>query len=427
MSLAQHFQRTVSVSDKEDTSTLESIDHIGLMETALEAEAASVLLETQMEVVDTQLFVEALSLESGELSGEALKWKALTEQTLDGRVRASFEADDKKSIWRRIIDAIKAFFKKIADSFKSFFSKVSKGITIIEARAGKIKKAADKLSGDPKTKDFDSDLFGKLGKGNKGPIGKDLAKDLVYLKNIVQEIVAVITASHKVADDYLKTLSDTAKSLPKIDKNPIATQVGALYKASSYKSISNNGKIFDIANFSLIEAKSSDELPGGGVVGYSTPSSMGIRSYASTQSNITAVKDRGKYGDIMTSFRALKAFTPHDRSKEGNVPTLDKDVIVNICDTSTEISKILFEHNKSVSSTNSKISSINKATDDLVAALEKHDGELDASQKAVVKDTIDFSKALTAVMLQMVMVVDQLGITILGSSLKYCEESIAKY
>lgn len=419
MSLSRHFHPTPT-----HTAPLSDIDHLGMVEASLEAETASALLERQLDALNTQSLIETLSEESGALSDSAQYWKDYAQAGLNSQLSTNFEADDGKSLWRRMIDAIKAFFKKIADSFKSFWEKATKGIAVIEDEANRLKKAAGKLKGDPKKKDFDSAYFGKLGKGNKSPEPKVLSADLEYMAHIVEEVVSSGEFTLKVADDYLKTLESIEKTLPVVTRNPVAAQVLSLAKAHTYKYIGEKDTVFDLATSKTLEAKQTRELPGGVILGYTNPHPMVLRSYAATEGNITAVKDSDKYGGLMLAYRALKAKTDHDSGKSGNVPTLKKDEIIDLCDHCVKMAKTFRSYNDNNPARNKRVEAINKASDKLSADLEEHGDGLGDSQKGVVKDTLSFSKALMNVMFQMPLSVDAAVLGIITDTLKYCKASI---
>jgi hypothetical protein len=398
-----------------------------MVEASLEVASASSFLERQMDALDTQLLHETLSQESGALSDSAQYWKDYAQAGLSAQLSATFEADDGKGLWRRMIDAIKAFFKKIVDSFKSFWEKAAKGINLLEDEANKLKKAAGKLKGEPDKKDFDSPYYGKLGKDNKPLAPKELAADLQYMGRIAEEVVSSGEFTLMVADDYLKTLGSIEKTLPVVTRNPVAAQVVSLAKAHTYKYIGEKGTVFDLEASKKLDVKQTRELPGGVILGYTNPHPLVLRSYAATEGNITAVKDREKYGELMLAYRALKAKTDHDNGKSGNVPTLKSDEIIDLCDHCIKLVKTLSSYNDTNPDRNKRMESINKAIDKLSDGLDEHGDGLGDSQKGVVKDTLSFSKSLMNVMFQMPLSVDTALLGIVADTLKYCKASVDKH
>jgi len=416
MSLMKHFPKDAPLVEDLD------IDQVGIVEASLDVDASVASLERHLSALDTQAVYDALSQESGALSATAQYWKGYAHTAM-----VTLEADDGKSLWRKILETIKAFFAKIRDSFKAFWGKMTKAMPLFEAEAEKTKKLAKKLK-DPKTKDFDTALYGALGKGSRGTDGKSFEADMRYLSRIVEEIVGKNREVLTAADDYIKTINAVSKTLPVITGNPIAKNVAALVAVHNYTYFSEKDQTFDIPKNASLVVQNTRVLPGGYVLGSSTPNPTAVRSYTTTASNIATMKQNDKFENIMTGFRALRMTTPnHDRSKTGSLPTLGKDDIMAVCDHVIDIARKFLEFNDGVPARDKRLKDIEKANDELGAGLDKHGDGLGVNQRVIVKDTVNFSKGISAVLVQFPMSVDTVALSVVTNALKYCKASVDNY
>lgn len=417
MGLAQHFSKHHTV---EDDVSLEDVDQVGLAEAALEAYNAETDFDTQMDSFKTQLLLESLSTESGELSEEALNWKQFAET----RLTDSLEADDKgKSLWRRMVDAIKAFFKKIRDAFKSFWKKSEEAGNAYKAKAEALKKKAKDLK-DPKNREFESDLYGLLGKGKKGTSGKEITDDMKYLADVMNDIFSKDKDMVKIAKDYQSTIIYVSKALPVIKDNPLTKDVTALSKAFTFKTMQKKDKVFDVS-LKSVDVHSSEELPGGVYVGHTSLNPASLRAYLATASSISTMKE-GKVDDIAGSFRPL-AKRGDGNEEKGSVPTLRSSEIISVCDSIIKITEDAERFNGNLPERERVLSGIEKATDVLNKELESKGDKLSPAQKAVVTDTITFSRAILGSMNQMPLFADKVALTIIKNALRYCDESVNQH
>lgn len=428
MPLTAHFKHLQPTPIPE--APTEPIDYLGMVEASQGASEAQESLERALEQLDTRMVYEALCLESHTLSEEALKWKQFTESLLDDT--PSLEADDDKpSLWSRMIDAIKRFFAKIRDAFKAFWGKVNKAAPQLVKEAEKLKKQASKLRRDPTNTQFDSGLFGLLGKNNKGTDGRALLQDLKTAKTISVEILSKDTSYTKIAGDYEKTLSEITKSVPDIKTNPVADQVRSLTEAFSYKTLATKDTTIDITlgGFKQAQVLRSEVLPGGTALATAVPNPMAVRSYLTTKSNPQILKDNDRFTDIIKGFHGLtlSKVDKHDNQAEGSVPTLKPKEIEDLCDQVIAMVEVFTPFEKDADARVKALDKIGKDTDTLQETLNKKGDNLEPFQKAVLKDTIGFNKALTFAMLSFPQMWSLLSISIVKDTLTYCRESINQY
>lgn len=348
-------------------------------------------LSEELKLYSHMIEQEELRASTEAFSEQVQPWSDLCKDFTVGRLTESLE--EGKSIWKRMIEAIRKFFSKIVKAVKSFFSSSDKKSDELKGKVAKLTLSVKALKTGSSDKVFASPMYYSLSTKPEGGFSESEFKSQCALLALVSK--AIITYTEKGAvqlGDFEKSLSSLKGQIPDIKTNPIGKNVDTLPKLMDTKILSMKTKLDK--NKMLL---SSPILMGGWEIKCEVPNPMVVRSYVNASKTVNDQSPSDKASEAITGYKAsvetVSGFG-EGTSKDGEVPLLslnDIEAALNV------LSNILDEKSKwsdGISKATKQHERIDKALSDIEDAMASSESDMNGAQKQVVQDCLNFSRSL---------------------------------